>query len=351
MTRVRCAALALAVLAACAVPAAPYDAAGPLRADRARVDLVLTPRTGEVWAWDVEVRAAAGGTPLSRCWETTSGREAEGHALRVPLAEGPNEIHVACRDASGDLHEAPPARFDRRLPEAPEARIDAHETPSGLELDGGGSVPHGAPLSAFAWSGVSSAEGPRARLTAPGLVRLRVEDQRGLVAEASVRVVRDGARLVVRDGAARRAEAADLGVVYGVHPPLYGTPGLRAVTRELVSLAELGVDVVWLSPPYAAPPGDFGYAVTDPFRLREEAGSEADLRALVEEGHRLGLRVVLDFVPNHTSDRHPWFLEAAASGPATHAYRFHERDAEGRPTHYFDWRNLPNLDYRVGRGS
>ena len=55
--------------------------------------------------------------------------------------------------------------------------------------------------------------------------------------------------------------------------------------------------------------------------------------------------MLLDFVPNHTSDQHPWFVDAQANGPASVYWDYYDRDADGQPTHYFDWTNLPNLNY------
>jgi cyclomaltodextrinase / maltogenic alpha-amylase / neopullulanase len=145
---------------------------------------------------------------------------------------------------------------------------------------------------------------------------------------------------VTHDASAR----APSGVVYGVIPPRFGTPPLRAVADRLGYLAGLGVDAIWLSPIAACPPGDFGYAVCDELAVRADYGDEDDLRALVRRAHDEGMRVLLDLVPNHTSHLHPFFLDAER-GPESRYYDWYDRTADGQPTHYFNWTHLPNLNY------
>jgi glycosidase len=127
-------------------------------------------------------------------------------------------------------------------------------------------------------------------------------------------------------------------IVYGVIPPRFGYPPLRAVADRLPYLGGLGVDAVWLSPIAACPPGDFGYAVIDELAVRDDYGDEDDLRGLVERAHGHGIRVLLDLVPNHTSHLHPFFTDGRHDA-------WYDRDGDGRPTHYFDWTHLPNLNY------
>ncbi|MBD0329569.1 MAG: alpha-amylase, partial [Thermoleophilia bacterium] len=157
------------------------------------------------------------------------------------------------------------------------------------------------------------------------------------------------------DGEPAEADAAALGarprwvdeaVVYGVIPNRFGDAGgFTDVTARLDDLAELGVTALWLSPINASPEGDFGYAVTDYFALREDYGTEADFRELVREAHRRGIRVLMDFVPNHTSAAHPYHRDAAVHGRASRYWDFYDRDTGGTITHYFDWAHLPNLNY------
>jgi cyclomaltodextrinase / maltogenic alpha-amylase / neopullulanase len=134
-------------------------------------------------------------------------------------------------------------------------------------------------------------------------------------------------------------------IVYGVIPPRFGSPPLRAVAGRLPYLAELGVNAVWLSPIAACPPGDFGYAVVDELAVRPDYGDEDDLRALVAEAHAVGIRVLLDLVPNHTSHLHPFFVDAEEHGSESRYHDWYDRDPNGAPTHYFNWTHLPNLNY------
>ncbi|PKK14679.1 glycoside hydrolase family 13 protein [Thermomonospora sp. CIF 1] len=104
-------------------------------------------------------------------------------------------------------------------------------------------------------------------------------------------------------------------------------PGIRS---RLPYLAELGVDALWVTPFYPSPMADFGYDVADYRDVDPLFGTLADARALIEETHRLGLRIIVDLVPNHTSDRHPWFAEALASPPGSPARdRYIFRDGRG----------------------
>ncbi|ACZ41744.1 alpha amylase catalytic region [Thermobaculum terrenum ATCC BAA-798] len=137
----------------------------------------------------------------------------------------------------------------------------------------------------------------------------------------------------------------DSAVVYGVVPFLFGDPPFKSVTQRLPYLHDLGVNAIWLSPINATLPGDFGYAVVDYFKLREDYGTEEDFRDLVKTAHSLGIKVLMDFVPNHTSSQHPYFLDTQKHGKFSHYYDFYMYDSSGNYQYYFDWAHLPNLNY------
>lgn len=90
-------------------------------------------------------------------------------------------------------------------------------------------------------------------------------------------------------------------------------PGLRS---RLDYLADLGVDVVWITPFYPSPQADHGYDVADYLAVDPQFGTLADLTGLADDAHQRGMRVVIDLVANHTSSRHPWFLDSRSSRQA-----------------------------------
>ena len=109
------------------------------------------------------------------------------------------------------------------------------------------------------------------------------------------------------------------GVIYQVYPRSFGDSNedgvgdLPGVTARLGHLAELGVDAVWLSPFYRSPMADFGYDVSDHTDVDPIFGTLADAELLIRSAHERGLRVIFDWVPNHTSDRHEWFVASRSS--------------------------------------
>ena len=115
------------------------------------------------------------------------------------------------------------------------------------------------------------------------------------------------------------AEWWKTGVVYQVYPRSFqdtdgdGVGDLKGISRRLGYLAGLGVDAVWISPIFPSPMADFGYDVSDYCGVDPMFGDLADFDALVRAAHDLGLKVILDFVPNHTSEQHPWFIESRSS--------------------------------------
>ena len=129
------------------------------------------------------------------------------------------------------------------------------------------------------------------------------------------------------------------GTIYQVYPRSFqdsdgdGVGDLPGIARRLDHLVELGVDAAWLSPIYPSPMADFGYDVADYTNVDPVFGTLADLDALGGEAHARGLKVLLDFVPNHSSDRHPWFVESRSSrgSPKRDWYIWRDAGPDGSP--------------------
>jgi alpha-glucosidase len=118
-------------------------------------------------------------------------------------------------------------------------------------------------------------------------------------------------------------------VIYQIYPRSFadsngdGYGDLPGITSRLSSLAALGVDAIWLSPFYKSPQRDAGYDVSDYCSVDPLFGDMADFDALLAKAHELGLRVLIDLVPNHTSDQHDWFKAALTSEPGSPEREFY----------------------------
>lgn len=102
-----------------------------------------------------------------------------------------------------------------------------------------------------------------------------------------------------------------------------GVGDLAGLRSRLAYLAWLGVDALWITPHYPSGGADGGYDVSDYRAVDPEYGSVEDVRGLVDDAHALGIRVLLDIVPNHTSDQHEWFQAALADPASPHARKYH----------------------------
>ncbi len=108
-------------------------------------------------------------------------------------------------------------------------------------------------------------------------------------------------------------------IVYQIYPrSFYDTNGdgvgeLKGVIEKLPYLADLGYTALWMCPIYRSPMRDFGYDVTDHCAIDPQFGTLEDADRFIAEAHRYGMKVIFDFMPNHTSSDHPWFLESASS--------------------------------------
>ena len=112
------------------------------------------------------------------------------------------------------------------------------------------------------------------------------------------------------------------GIIYQIYPRSFqdstgsGTGDLNGIRQRLDYVAGLGVDAIWISPIFPSPMADGGYDISDYTGIEPMFGTLEDFDALIEDAHARGLKVLLDFVPSHTSEAHPWFLNSRSSKSA-----------------------------------
>lgn len=122
------------------------------------------------------------------------------------------------------------------------------------------------------------------------------------------------------------------GVIYQIYPRSFmdsnndGIGDIPGILSKLDYFSWLGIDAIWLSPIYPSPMADFGYDISNYIDVHPMFGTLSDMDALIQEAHRRDIKIILDYVPNHTSDEHPWFLQSRA-----------DRDNEKRD--WYVWRD------------
>ncbi len=152
----------------------------------------------------------------------------------------------------------------------------------------------------------------------------------------------------------------DSSVVYGITPYIFVFEGrFNDITKKIPEIASLGVNTIWIQPVYQTQNGGQGYDVTNYFAVRPDLGTSADLHTLVNTAHQYGLKVLFDFVPNHSSVYHPYAQDAINYGQDSHYYNFYERQKDSAPYSnnenlttigemqfvYYFWNELMNLNY------
>jgi alpha-glucosidase len=129
------------------------------------------------------------------------------------------------------------------------------------------------------------------------------------------------------------------GIFYQIYPRSFqdsnadGVGDIAGIIERLPYLLALGIDAIWLSPVFPSPMADFSYDISDYIGIDPVFGTMEDFDALIKAAHQNGLKIILDLVPNHTSDQHPWFVESRGSrdNPKREWYIWRDPGPNGRP--------------------
>jgi alpha-glucosidase len=135
-------------------------------------------------------------------------------------------------------------------------------------------------------------------------------------------------------------------VIYEIYPRSFqdsngdGVGDINGITQRLDYLKDLGVDAIWITPMYPSPQVDFGYDIADYIAIDPQYGTMADFDRLVKEAKARNIRVIMDFVANHTSDQNPWFIESRSSrtNPKRDWYIWRDGKGPGQPpNNWLSW--------------
>lgn len=326
----------------------------------------------DVWTWSkpVNVEVSGGCQNLvvdvnGRQFETES--DGKLFTSEVKFSAGENQVSAVCLSSDTQVR-SEPMTYNERLRAVPAAVIQIKLDGGKVVLDGSQSLPaesDSTPIVEYSWlarpnnpktlqleSGTMSGEVKSKSITVipPTMdgeyyLSLKVKDQAGQADNSTVYFVVENSKPRVPDFDHENPAWVESTIVYGVVPFLFGDPAFQAIRERLDDLQDLGINALWLAPITVHPADDYGYAVTDYFNLDPAYGTKDDFHALIQSAHEHGIHILMDFVPNHSSDEHPYFVDTKKNGKKSPYWNFYDRDTSGNPTHYFDWTNLPNFNY------
>jgi cyclomaltodextrinase len=338
------------------------------------VKLNLTSGNQDAWTWVKQVKVGVSEGKCERVLVQVNGQEFEAKpdgasfTAEVKLSEGENQVNAVCLQPGGGEVQSAPVVYTGRLRQVPTAVIQIALEDGQIALDGSESTASeaGPAIVDHIWSARASnpeslqfqgveltgeVSGQSISINPPTRdgeyhLSLRVKDEAGQEDTSTIYFVVENGEPRIPDYDHENPAWAETAIVYGVVPFLFGSPAFQALQDRLDDLADLGINALWLAPINVHPADDYGYHVENYFGLDPAYGTEADFRNLVLAAHERGIRVLMDFVPNHTADTHPYFMDAQQRGPASPYWDFYNRDASGNPTHSLpQWTDIPDLNY------
>jgi glycosidase len=277
----------------------------------------------------------------------------------ITLLQGVNEVFATATGTGGQVLRSPAIRFTCRADTLPQVHIATRVTDQLVTLDGSGTTdPLGRVLS-YAWSADprnpqavnwSGGDAAAVSFTAPGAAgeyyfTLTVTPAGGVSAWRRTVMLVDNGQARVPDLDTWHPAWVDSAVAYEIYTRTFNRSGRFAnITSKLAELRDLGVTVLYLRPIHPST-AVHGYWITDYYGINPDYGTAADFDNLVKSAHKLGLRVVLDYVVNHTVDMHPYMQDALAWENDSPFHDFYRWNPDGSFHYYYTWVNLPSINF------
>lgn len=277
----------------------------------------------------------------------------------VDLRYGTNTLYAKAADVQGRTLLSKTVVYQCRIDQSPQVKIATSVTGQTVTLDGSGSIdPLDRPLTykwtadpqnpqTLQWDG---ADADKITFSAPATkgeyyFNLTLTPSEGPSAWARAVVLVDSSGARTADLTTWHPAWIDRAVGYEIYTRSFSRTGrFTGVTSKLRDLRDLGVTVLYLRPIHPST-AIHGYWITDYYGLNPDYGTTDEFRTLVSEAHKLGLRVVIDYVVNHTVDMHPYMQDALAWGTDSPFHDFYRWNPDGTFHYYYTWINLPSINF------
>ncbi len=276
----------------------------------------------------------------------------------VTLVEGINTFRLEGIDAVGDTGRSSQTVFVLDVNHTPDPVIDASVEGDEGVLDASASTDPDSPNLEYLWSAdednpeevtLTNPDAAIASFTLPEsngeyFFSLDLDEATGpgVTAKTVFTVYDDSVDAFELDESTWKVRDA---IIYEIYPRAYSTSDhLAAIAADMERIAGLGVNYIWLTPTFPGPT-EHGYEIVDYYGVEEDLGTEQDMRDLIDAAHSYDIGVLLDMVINHTSIQHPFMQDALRYGRFSHYWDYYDRDANGDYTYYYNWTNMPNLNF------
>ena len=325
---------------------------------------MLTPGV-EYWYRDINFRGKLSDSTIQSISFFFNGVESAqpvvsgNFSVPITLVDGANKVYVRAVDLRGFATVSKEVTLSINPDYTPELWINGSSTGRQVTLWVNGSSPKGLTLS-YLWS--SDLTNPASTIgivtdtittfTMPTVsgeyyYNCRVKDSQNRIKNARilVKVVGDSVRVA---GINEHAAWIDKAIVYEIYPRAFTAQGgFLGIIERIPDMKDLGVNTLWLMPIYKGPT-THGYEITDYYGFEEDYGTEADFIKLVAELKKAGIKIILDFVVNHTSIQHPFMqnvFEYRGYSPWANWYIWSGEPGNSNFQFLFDWASLPNLNH------